>query len=313
MADVFLSHVEEDRDVALEIARGLEAAGYSVWYYERDTVPGVSYLTQISRVIGDCGAVVVVISGESLSSVQVDKEVDCAHESQKPLVPLLVDLTHGDFRTRQRKWAMAIGTIASFQLSRADVAASIPHILGGLRVLGIKSGASVPPSPGPVQRPGRVPTDAILSRTGTGRTPPPENQYSTWRLYGPWALATIVGAAAGAALGGGEGVLGRLVSADIIQAASKTRLGILALMIVVLGVLAGLFFGRASVQVRTIIFVLIFGGAVAFGAAVVRTPLDDGRPTPTAQPASATATKVRPTLEPTLDFVPPAPPTFDGR
>ena len=43
MSDVFISHVEEDKDVALEIARGLTAAGYTTWCYEEDNDPGVSY------------------------------------------------------------------------------------------------------------------------------------------------------------------------------------------------------------------------------------------------------------------------------
>ena len=43
MATVFISHAEEDQALALDIARGLEQAGYSTWYYERDSSPGLSY------------------------------------------------------------------------------------------------------------------------------------------------------------------------------------------------------------------------------------------------------------------------------
>ena len=32
MAHIFISHVKEDADVALEVAEGLEKAGYSTWY-----------------------------------------------------------------------------------------------------------------------------------------------------------------------------------------------------------------------------------------------------------------------------------------
>lgn len=95
-------------------------------------------------------------------------------------------------------------------------------------------------------------------------------------------------------------MLDKLINPEIITAASKTPLGILALMIVVLGVLAGMFFGRASVQVRVIIFVLIFAGAVAFGAAIVRTPSSgDGAPTPTAEPPVPPAALTR-SIPPTL-------------
>jgi hypothetical protein len=40
MREVFISHVEEDRDIAIETAQGLEALGYTTWYYERDSLPG---------------------------------------------------------------------------------------------------------------------------------------------------------------------------------------------------------------------------------------------------------------------------------
>ena len=35
MIDVFISHVEEDQDVALELSQGLEAAGFTTWCYRR--------------------------------------------------------------------------------------------------------------------------------------------------------------------------------------------------------------------------------------------------------------------------------------
>lgn len=50
MADIFISYVEEDGDVAAELARGIEDAGYSAWYHERDSVPGPSYLIQFKHV-----------------------------------------------------------------------------------------------------------------------------------------------------------------------------------------------------------------------------------------------------------------------
>ncbi len=39
MSDVFISHVNNDADTAIRIANELERAGFSTWYYERDSVP----------------------------------------------------------------------------------------------------------------------------------------------------------------------------------------------------------------------------------------------------------------------------------
>ena len=63
-------HVEEDQAIAVELAQGLEANGYSIWYFERDGLP-VSYLEQIDEAIEWCRAIVVLVSLDSMSSWQV--------------------------------------------------------------------------------------------------------------------------------------------------------------------------------------------------------------------------------------------------
>jgi len=45
MGHIFVSHAEKDAGLAREIASGLQAAGYSTWYFERDVLPGASYLS----------------------------------------------------------------------------------------------------------------------------------------------------------------------------------------------------------------------------------------------------------------------------
>lgn len=97
MSDIFISHVEEDEGIAQEIARGLESAGYTTWYYERKGVPGLSYLVQTGQAIEKSKASVLVISRDSLGSKQITKEVDRAHECDKPFIPLLRDVTHFEF------------------------------------------------------------------------------------------------------------------------------------------------------------------------------------------------------------------------
>ena len=73
MADIFVSHVEEDSDVALEIANGLETAGYTTWHYERDSVPGVPYLLQTGEAIAGSRAFILLISPHSLESREKSK------------------------------------------------------------------------------------------------------------------------------------------------------------------------------------------------------------------------------------------------
>jgi TIR domain-containing protein len=56
MPQVFISHAEEDQCVAVEVAGALEHAGFSAWYYERDSVPGPPYLDQVYKAVDQCQA-----------------------------------------------------------------------------------------------------------------------------------------------------------------------------------------------------------------------------------------------------------------
>jgi hypothetical protein len=135
--DVFISHVEEDEAVALQLADALEAAGYSTWCYERDTIPGPSYLLQTSRAIEASQAVVVLISADSLGSHQVTSEVVRAHEEVKPFIPLLIGISHAEFGTRQPEWREAVGSAATLDVPDGKVTSVVPKIVDGLTALGI--------------------------------------------------------------------------------------------------------------------------------------------------------------------------------
>ncbi len=116
MSDVFIAHVEEDSDVALDITLGLEEAGYATWCYEVDSIPGLSYLIQTGKAVEAARAVVVVISPHSVGSRQVTKEVVRAHESGKEFIPVLCGITHIEFQNRQPEWREAIGAATSISI-----------------------------------------------------------------------------------------------------------------------------------------------------------------------------------------------------
>jgi len=138
MADVFVSHVEEDFQIALQFTQVLESAGYTMWYYERDGLPGVSYLVQTGQEIDRCRAVLLLISTHSLGSHQITKEVVRAHEAAKPFMPVLVDVSHVEFQNRQPEWREAIGGSASISLAGRDVPSVALTVKRGLIALGIR-------------------------------------------------------------------------------------------------------------------------------------------------------------------------------
>jgi hypothetical protein len=146
MHDVFIAHVEEDADVALEITLGLEEVGYKTWCYEVDSFPGQSYLIQTGRAVEESKVVVVVISPHSLGSRQVTREIIRAHESGREFVPVLRDITHVEFQNRQPEWREAIGAAASISIPRDGAARIIPRIIDGLKSLGIHPRSKTEPA-----------------------------------------------------------------------------------------------------------------------------------------------------------------------
>jgi hypothetical protein len=142
MAQLFISYVEEDAAIAQALASEFESAGYSTWRYQRDSVPGPSYLLQTSAAIDESEAVILVISTHSLKSHQVSREIVRAHESQKPIIPLLLGVTHGQLRSQQPEWRQAIGAAAALSLDERHLSLDVEAILRGLRVLGLEAHAT---------------------------------------------------------------------------------------------------------------------------------------------------------------------------
>jgi hypothetical protein len=137
MADIFISYVEEDSSFAIEIAQAMENRGFSAWYYERDSVPGPSYLRQTGEAIEACRAVILLISSHALGSYQVTREIVRAYESNKPFLPLLIDVSHSEVQTRQREWREVLGATASIQIPSEGIKRLVPQLIQGLAALGI--------------------------------------------------------------------------------------------------------------------------------------------------------------------------------
>ncbi len=139
MSQIFLSHVNADTAIATELALGLEAAGYSTWYYERDSVPGETYLHQVADAIDASRVVTVILSAAALASPrQMDKEIVKAHEEGKVFLPILCGLSHHEFRETARDWAMAMGAATSVELLPGGVSQLLLKLLSGLERLGIR-------------------------------------------------------------------------------------------------------------------------------------------------------------------------------
>jgi tetratricopeptide (TPR) repeat protein len=148
MPDVFMSYVEEDSAMAEEIAQGLERAGFTTWYYERDSLFGVDWLDQVSRQIEECRAVVLLISQHSLVSDQVMVEVSWARTKAKRFVPVLLNVGHEDIERYRVQWAMAFGNVVAPRIGNEGVSNGfVSRLVAGLNSLDIQPSHTQPPDP----------------------------------------------------------------------------------------------------------------------------------------------------------------------
>jgi TIR domain len=136
MSQVFISHVEEDTATVQELAVGLEQAGYTTWFYERDCLPGPPYVTQVLEAITQSTVVLVLVSSDALGSWPVDREVFQAVETHKPIIPVLLGITYRELRNRRKEWVLMFGAATSLSISAGGVSALIPRLVQGLKSMG---------------------------------------------------------------------------------------------------------------------------------------------------------------------------------
>jgi hypothetical protein len=89
--DVFISHSHEDKTAADAVCAALEAKGIRCWIAPRDINPGQDWASSIVQAIQGAQIVLLVFSRHANESDQVKREVDCAANSRKVLLPLRID------------------------------------------------------------------------------------------------------------------------------------------------------------------------------------------------------------------------------
>ncbi|HUL64632.1 MAG TPA: toll/interleukin-1 receptor domain-containing protein [Burkholderiaceae bacterium] len=130
MADVFVSYVREDRDIAEKLASGLNAAGFSVWW-DRHIRGGAEFAKEIERELDAARAVIVLWSGDSLSSPWVRDEAEQAREEDK-LIPVRLDGVQPPLGFRQTQALDFTGWKGDAKAATfAGLVESVQHFIGG--------------------------------------------------------------------------------------------------------------------------------------------------------------------------------------
>jgi O-acetyl-ADP-ribose deacetylase (regulator of RNase III) len=150
MGQVFLSHVAEDFGVVKEIAAGLEHRGYTTWYYEEHSLPGMDHMTQTREAIERAEAVAVFISARSLADTRyVWPEIRRGVISRKRFVPLLLDVDWETVENDHPQWDDALGGAVAIHVPPDQPSEVVPRMVAGLERLGIHPAGGVgTPTPG---------------------------------------------------------------------------------------------------------------------------------------------------------------------
>jgi hypothetical protein len=145
--NVFISHASEDSQLAVGIAEILEENGYSTWYYERDTLPGISYLMQYGQAINGADAFLLLVSEHSLASADVSRELEQAHGrgGEPRFLPLLIGVTHAEVQKRRPVWHTALGTAASIELRDQPVRLIVDRLVKSLNAWNVRPRAAQKP------------------------------------------------------------------------------------------------------------------------------------------------------------------------
>jgi hypothetical protein len=109
---IFIAYASEDSAVATEICAALEDGGIRCFLAERDIKHGTDWNDTIVIALEQCAALIVLVSGASITSDYVKSEVQGGFDFKKEIFPVLLpgagraELIDNRLRTRmQMKWS----------------------------------------------------------------------------------------------------------------------------------------------------------------------------------------------------------------
>lgn len=93
MADIFISYSRKDSKQALSLAERLRSAGISVWIDQHGLEAATSWSKEIVEAIESAKVFIILLSGSSLASKNVVKELSIASESERSILPIELEPT----------------------------------------------------------------------------------------------------------------------------------------------------------------------------------------------------------------------------
>lgn len=88
---IFISYSHINKDIARRLSKRLERMGMDYFLDEKDIGWGSPISQEVSRALGDCVALIVIVSASSLKSTWVPFEIGQAMSANKKILPLITD------------------------------------------------------------------------------------------------------------------------------------------------------------------------------------------------------------------------------
>lgn len=97
----FISYSRTNRGFALELAKELKASGFLIWFDQLDIPTGARWDDEIERALTQCEIFMVILTQQSIASNNVKDEIGYAIDSNKRILPILLERVNVPFRLRR--------------------------------------------------------------------------------------------------------------------------------------------------------------------------------------------------------------------
>jgi hypothetical protein len=166
--DVFISHAEEDKEIADTVCSSLEGVGLKCWVAPRDVLPGSEWIKAIVDAIAGAKILVLVLSSWSNASEYVELEVQAARRKKCTILPFRI---HDIEPTEQMQFI--ISSVQRLDATSPPLETHLQTLCTSVqRLLGMPV-EHLPPPPPPPPRPSldpsvRTKVIVALERIGIG-------------------------------------------------------------------------------------------------------------------------------------------------
>ena len=136
MADIFISYSHRDKAFVEHLCTEFEAHGRTVWVDWKDIQPTGEWLQEVYTGVKAADAFIFVISPDSVVSPECRKEINCAVEHNKRLIPVIyhdVELKSMPPEMAERQW-ISCRTEDDFDASFRDLIEALDRDLDYVHV-----------------------------------------------------------------------------------------------------------------------------------------------------------------------------------